>query len=99
MSDWFTYVLRCADDTLYCGVTTDIDRRVSQHNSGKGAKYMQARKRRPAKLELLIPYPTKRDAYSAEYYVKRMTRLEKIKLIGMDPAAAALMINNKKTKK
>lgn len=98
MSSWFTYILRCADGTLYCGVTTDIKRRMSQHNSGKGAKYTRLGKKRPVELVMLLPYDTKNEAYSAEYYVKRMTRAEKLGLIEMPQSMAKSTIDNKKTK-
>ncbi len=44
----YVYILRCSDDTLYCGWTTDLERRISAHNKGTGAKY--TRSRRPVKL-------------------------------------------------
>lgn len=99
MSEWFTYLLRCADDALYCGVTTDIERRVAQHNSGKGAKYTRLFRKRPVELVMLLRYGTKRDAYSAEYYVKQMSRAEKLDLISMDEAGAKMKIEEKKIKK
>lgn len=40
---WYVYLMRCADDTLYCGMTDDIEKRLKAHNSGKGAKYTRAR--------------------------------------------------------
>lgn len=44
MSDiWIWYVLRCADGSLYCGITTDLPRRLEQHNSGRGSKYVRSR--------------------------------------------------------
>ncbi|MEG1220532.1 MAG: GIY-YIG nuclease family protein, partial [Lactococcus sp.] len=48
MKSYFVYVLRCADDTLYCGYTDDVTKRLETHNSGKGAKYTKAR--RPLQL-------------------------------------------------
>jgi len=42
-SAWTSYVLRCQDDTLYCGITNDLKRRVGQHDQGKGARYIRAR--------------------------------------------------------
>lgn len=98
MSEWFTYLPRCADDALYCGVTTDIERRVAQHNSGKGAKYTRLFRKRPVELVMLLRYGTKREAYSAEYYVKSMSRAEKLGLIEMPQSMAKSTIDNKKTK-
>ena len=40
---WYVYLMRCSDDTLYCGMTDDIEKRLKAHNSGKGAKYTRAR--------------------------------------------------------
>ena len=49
MNEWFVYILECADGSLYTGITTDLERRVSEHNEGKlGARYTRAR--RPVKL-------------------------------------------------
>ena len=49
MTDWFVYILRCADDSLYTGITNDVARRVKQHNTGQqGARY--TRQRRPVTL-------------------------------------------------
>ena len=48
-SNWYLYILRCKDDTLYTGITTDVEKRLEQHRSGKGAKYTRGR----APLELV----------------------------------------------
>ena len=66
---WHVYLLRCADDTLYCGVTTDLERRISEHNAGTGAKY--TRSRGPVRLETSVPFPDKGTALRAEYAVKQ----------------------------
>ncbi|QJB57998.1 GIY-YIG nuclease family protein [Pseudodesulfovibrio sp. zrk46] len=76
MSNWFVYLLRCADDTLYCGITTDVDRRILQHNAGTGAKY--TRPRRPVTLEALTEVDTKGDALRVEILVKKQPRKRKI---------------------
>ena len=76
---WFVYILRCADDTLYTGITDDVARRVAVHNSGKGAKYTRAR--RP----VAVVYTEECDGYSAalkrECAIKRLTRPQKRSLI------------------
>lgn len=69
MSTWYVYLLRCKDNSLYCGVTTDPARRLKEHNSGKGAKYTRARI--PVTLEAVQEFPDKRSAYRAEYAVKQ----------------------------
>ena len=75
----YVYILRCRDDTFYCGRTTDITERIAAHNSGKGAKY--TRSRRPVELVYYEEYDTKHEAMSREWHIKRMTREEKTELI------------------
>ncbi|WP_432736928.1 GIY-YIG nuclease family protein [Maridesulfovibrio sp. FT414] len=69
MKTWYVYLLRCSDNSLYCGVTTDPERRLGEHNSGSGAKYTRARL--PVSLEAYEKFPDKRSAYRAEYAVKQ----------------------------
>ena len=76
----YTYLLRCADGTLYCGWTNDIEKRLAAHNSGHGAKY--TRSRRPVVLVYSEAYEDRHDALSREWHIKRMSRTEKEKLIG-----------------
>lgn len=66
---WIVYLLRCADGTLYCGVTNDLEKRVAAHNAGVGAKY--TRPRIPVELICISSEMPKRDAYKLEYKVKR----------------------------
>ena len=73
---WFVYLLRCADGTLYCGVTTDLDRRLAEHNAGTGARYTRAR--RPVALAAQAPCPDKGAALRAEIAAKRRKRSEKL---------------------
>ena len=75
----YTYILRCSDQTLYTGWTTDIEKRVKKHNSGKGAKYTSGR--RPVKLEYFEEFKTKQEAMKREYAIKQLSRDEKFKLI------------------
>lgn len=75
----FMYVLICADETLYTGYTTDVDKRVETHNAGKGAKYTVAR--RPVELLAVARFETKHEAMSAEYHFKQLSRSEKLALI------------------
>ena len=74
----YVYILRCADDTLYCGWTTDLEARLATHNSGRGAKY--TRSRRPVELVYSEAYDDRHDALSREWHIKRMSREEKLKL-------------------
>ena len=75
----YVYLLQCADDTLYCGWTKDIDARLAAHNSGKGAKY--TRSRLPVKLVYHEVYEDLQKALSREWHLKRLSREEKLKLI------------------
>ena len=76
---FFAYLVRCADGTLYGGYTTDLQKRLAAHNSGKGAKY--TRSRLPVELVWWEEYPTKEAAMSREWHVKRLTREQKLALI------------------
>jgi len=84
----FVYVLRCADGTLYTGWTTDLERRVKAHNSGKGAKY--TRSRTPVELVYFEEFDDKIEAQKREYAVKRLSRAEKEELISRSLEAADL---------
>ncbi|MBQ6710754.1 MAG: GIY-YIG nuclease family protein [Clostridia bacterium] len=75
---YFAYLVRCADGTLYGGYTTDLQKRLAAHNSGKGAKY--TRSRLPVELVWWEECPTKEAAMSREWHVKRLPRAEKLKL-------------------
>ncbi len=74
----YTYIVRCADGTLYTGWTNDIEKRLQAHNSGGGAKY--TRSRLPVSLVYYESYETKEEAMSREWHIKRMTRAQKTKL-------------------
>ncbi|HLS35647.1 MAG TPA: GIY-YIG nuclease family protein [Bacillota bacterium] len=73
------YMLRCSDDTLYTGYTTDLARRVQMHEEGKGAKY--TRGRGPFRVVYIEKYDTKEVAMKREYEIKQLSRKEKVKLI------------------
>ena len=75
----YTYLLECADQTLYCGWTNDLEKRVKAHNSGQGAKYTKPR--RPVVLVYYETFQTKEEAMRREAAIKRMTRAEKKRLI------------------
>lgn len=76
---YYVYILECRDNTLYTGYTTDIDRRLSEHNSGKGAKY--TRSRSPCILRYLCEYESKSEAMKEEYRIKQLSRKEKLLLL------------------
>ena len=75
----YVYLLRCADGSLYCGWTTDLEARVRAHNSGRGAKY--TRSRLPVTLAYAETYEDRHEALSREYRIKKMDRTAKEKLI------------------
>ncbi|MBQ2678037.1 MAG: GIY-YIG nuclease family protein [Firmicutes bacterium] len=75
----YVYIVECCDGSLYTGWTTDVDKRVEAHNSGKGAKY--TRSRRPVKLVYTEELPTKEDAFSREAAIKKLTPVKKRQLI------------------
>ncbi len=75
----YAYIVECSDGTLYTGYTNDLKRRVSVHNSGKGAKY--TRSRLPVRLVYFEEYDSKEQAQSRECQIKRLTRKQKIALI------------------
>ena len=75
----FVYIIKCSDNTLYTGYTTDITRRVKEHNEGKGAKY--TRGRTPVELVYYEKKENKSSALKREYEIKQLTRKEKEDLI------------------
>ena len=75
----YTYILRCADGTLYTGWTNDLARRVETHNRGRGGKY--TRVRLPVTPVYAEPHESESDARRREVQIKRMTRAEKLRLI------------------
>lgn len=77
---YFVYILRCNDGTLYTGITTDVARRVKEHNeSQKGAKYTKLR--RPVELVYQESQENRSTASKREYIIKKLKREEKLRLI------------------
>ena len=77
---WYLYILRCKDGSLYTGITTDVEKRLESHRSGKGAKY--TRGRGPLELVYREECGTHSDALKRESEIKRLTRKKKQVLIG-----------------
>ncbi len=75
----YTYILKCADGTLYCGWTNDLEKRIKAHNDGKGAKY--TRSRLPVILVYCEVFETSVEAQRREYQIKQLTRAQKQALI------------------
>ena len=82
-SSYFLYIVQCADKTLYTGITTNIERRMEEHNfSPKGAKYTKSR--RPVKLVYHERHPDRSSASKREFFIKKMSRKEKKLLINIE---------------
>ena len=77
---WFVYMVRCADGTLYTGITKDVKRRCKQHNAGTASRY--TRTRLPVKLVYREVQPSRSLALKREAAIKAMTRRQKLALIG-----------------
>ena len=76
---WFVYILRCADGSLYTGITKDVDRRLEQHNAGTASRY--TRSRLPVILEYQEEQPNQSMALKREVAIKAMSRQKKESLI------------------
>lgn len=75
----YTYLLECADGSLYCGWTNDLEKRVAAHNAGKGAKYTKTR--RPVHLVYYETFDTKSEALQREAAIKQLSRAQKLALV------------------
>lgn len=75
----YTYIVSCADNTLYTGWTNNLERRIAAHNDGKGAKYTKTR--RPVKLVYFEEHITKEEAMRREWAIKQLSKSEKLSLI------------------
>ncbi len=79
-AEYSLYIVRCGDGTLYTGITTDVERRVREHESGKrGARYLRGKG--PLRLEFSAPLGSRGKAQQYEYHVKRLEREQKEALI------------------
>ena len=79
LSYWIVYIVQCADNTLYTGITNNLERRIAQHESGKGAKYTKGRA--PLIVIHTEKYRTKGEALKREYQIKSLDRPAKLQLI------------------
>ncbi|WP_324665628.1 GIY-YIG nuclease family protein [Haloarcula sediminis] len=82
--DHCAYVVRCSDDSFYTGYTTDVERRVREHDAGEGAKY--TRGRTPVELVHVERFESKSAAMSREYEIKQLSRSEKEQLVAGEGA-------------
>lgn len=75
----YTYIVKCSDGSLYTGWTNNLEKRIKDHNAGRGAKYTKAR--RPVVLGYKEEFPTKQEAMKREWEIKRLSRKEKLSMI------------------
>jgi putative endonuclease len=79
MDKWVLYMVQCADDSIYTGITNNLQARLQAHNAGKGAKYTKGRT--PVVLKAVFEYADRSEASKAEYAFKKLTREGKMKII------------------
>lgn len=79
MKQYYVYLAKCSDGTLYCGYTDDLQKRELAHNEGKGAKYTAGRL--PISFVYTESFTIKSDALKREYAIKKLTRIQKQALI------------------
>jgi predicted GIY-YIG superfamily endonuclease len=82
MQPWYLYILSCADNTFYTGITCDLSRRLEEHNAGRASKYTRCR--RPVTQVFTKQFPDRSAASKAEYRTKQLPRAQKQKLIDGD---------------
>ncbi|MFW6435543.1 MAG: GIY-YIG nuclease family protein [Halovenus sp.] len=75
----YVYIVKCADGSLYTGYTTDVGRRIEEHNAGTGAKYTAGR--RPVELHYVEYHPSRSAALRREHEIKSLSREQKERLI------------------
>ena len=80
MTSWQVYLLRCSDDSLYCGTTIDLERRVQEHNQGVGSRYTKSRL--PVRMVWSSLELSKSVAFREEYRIKRMSKVLKERMVG-----------------
>ncbi len=81
MNNWFVYIVRCVDSSLYTGITNDIVRRIDEHNNNNRIASAYARARRPVVLVYQESYQTRSQATKREYQIKQLSRKEKETLL------------------
>jgi putative endonuclease len=79
MDNWLVYLLKCSDNTLYCGVTNNLEKRLEAHKYGKGSKYVRAHL--PFSLIATSFMMSKSEAMRLEYKIKQASREDKIKMV------------------
>lgn len=79
VEEWYVYIVECSDKTFYVGTTNDIEKRITKHNAGKGAKYTRGRV--PVKIKYTCSFESRSEACKHEYLLKQYTRAEKLDII------------------
>ena len=79
-ASWWVYLVRCADGTLYAGITTDVGRRLAEHNGAGGAGARYTRSRRPVQLVYVEPAENRAEAARREAAIRRLDRAGKLAL-------------------
>jgi putative endonuclease len=78
-NSWFVYIVQCADNSLYTGITNNLERRINEHNNGTGAKYTKGRT--PVEIVFTETRPNRSLASKRELEIKKLCRNDKLKLI------------------
>jgi len=78
VQNWIVYILKCSDNTLYCGITNNLESRLKKHNDGKGARY--TRSRLPVSIVKFFTVENRSVASSVEIKVKKLSRKQKMEL-------------------
>lgn len=89
---FFVYILLTERGTLYCGYTDNVKKRFNEHLTGKGAKYTKANK--PVKILYTKEFPEKRDAMREECRIKKLTRTQKLEMLGLQDLLTDLTENS-----
>ena len=89
MHDWYVYIVKCRDGSLYTGIATDVERRIADHHANRGSKYLRGRG--PLKLVFKKQVGKKGQAMKVEHRVKRLTRYKKEALIKTGAGLEALL--------
>ena len=83
MDNWYVYMVRCADTSLYTGITKNIARRIDEHNHSRRSTSAYTRARRPVELVYQEAIQTRSEATKREYQIKRLSKKEKEALLGI----------------
>ena len=86
-TSWLVYVVRCADGSLYTGITNNLDRRLQSHNAGRASRY--TRSRLPVRVVYAEPASTRGNALKREFSIKALSRTAKMRLIRRARTASA----------